>query len=94
MFTYDAVIDAVENGQRTFINTFVTNEAVAKSMLDIVEAQSDFAKKTAKSTVSAATVVTEEVVKSVADFGKFDYAKFSEGVLKSFNEVAKKKKAA
>jgi hypothetical protein len=93
MFTYDAVIDAVQTGQKTMINTFVTNETVAKSMVEFVDAQGSYAKKTIKSTADTAAVVAQEMVKSAAELGKFDFAKFSEGVLSTFKDVAKKKAA-
>ena len=39
MFTFDATIDAVQTGKKTFVNTFVTNETVKEAMIDFIENQ-------------------------------------------------------
>jgi hypothetical protein len=45
MFTSEAIIDAVQNGKKTFVNTFVTNEAVKEAMVNFVDTQAEYTKK-------------------------------------------------
>ena len=45
MFTADAIIDTVQTGKKTFVNTFVTNETAKESMIKFIDAQADYTKK-------------------------------------------------
>jgi len=38
MFTADAIIDTVQTGKKTFVNTFVTNEATKEAMIKFIDA--------------------------------------------------------
>lgn len=89
MFTFDQTIDTVQNGKKTFVSTFVQNEAVAKALNSFVDAQSEYTKKAVKVGQDTATVLTQEVVKAMRDTAKFDYAKFGEGVMKAYNDINK-----
>lgn len=89
MFTIDQTIDAVQNGKKTFVSTFVQNEAVAKALNNFVDAQSEYTKKAAKVSQDTATVVAQELVKAYHNAAKFDYAKFGEGVMKAYNDINK-----
>ena len=89
MFTFDAAIDAVQNGKKTFVNTFVQHEAIAKALNSFVDAQSEYTKKATKVGMDTATVLTQETVKAFRDAAKFDYAKFGEGVMKAYNDINK-----
>ena len=91
MFTADAIIDTVQTGKKTFVNTFVQNENVKDAMIRFIDAQSDYTKKAAKVGLDTVTTLTQEVVKSVQDAMKFDYAKFGEGVMKAYNATTAKK---
>ena len=90
MFTLDVTIDAVQNGKKTFVNTFVTNEAVKTALVDFVDAQSEYTKKAFKVGQDTATRVAQEVVKATQEAMKFDYAKFGEGIMKAYNANSKK----
>lgn len=90
MFTYDAVIDAVQNSKKTFVTTFVKNEKVAEALNSFVDAQAEYTKMAAKATSDMATTVTSELVKAVQEAGKFDYTKFGEGIMKAYNAQTKK----
>ena len=91
MFTADALIDTVQTGKKTFVNTFVQNEAVKQSMISFIDAQAEYTKKAAKVGIDTATTVTQEMVKTAQEAMKFDYAKFGEGVMKAYQATTTKK---
>lgn len=89
MFTPDATIDAVQTAKKTFVNTFVTNEAVKDSMVKFIDAQAEYTKKAAKVGMDTATTIAQEAIKVGQEAAKFDYNKFYDTVSKAFT-VAKK----
>lgn len=84
MFTIDATIDAVQNGKKQFVKTFVQNEAAAAAMNEFIDAQAEYTKKAAKVGMDTFTVLSSEAVKSVQNAAKFDYTKFGEGIMKAY----------
>ena len=84
MFTLDPVIDTIQTGKKTFVQTFVSNENVAKALNSFIDAQTEYTKKAVKVATDTATVLTQESVKAVENAVKFDYAKFGEGVMKAY----------
>lgn len=91
MFTLDPVIDTVQTGKKTFVNTFVQNENVRESLVNFIDAQADYTKKAAKVGMDTVTTVTQELVKASQEAMKFDYAKFGEGVMKAYTAQTAKK---
>jgi len=91
MFTADAIIDTVQTGKKTFVNTFVTNETAKESMIKFIDAQADYTKKAAKVGMDTATTLTSEAVKAVQEAAKFDYFKASEDFFKAFKPATAKK---
>ena len=91
MFTADAIIDTVQTGKKTFVNTFVTNEATKDAMIKFIDAQADYTNKAAKVGMDTATTLTSEAVKAVQEAAKFDYFKASEDFFKSFKPATAKK---
>jgi hypothetical protein len=91
MFTYDAVIDTVQTGKKTWVNTFITNETAKDAMIKFIDAQADYTKKAFKATTDAATTVASETVKAVQEATKFDYVKFGEGIMKAYTAQTSKK---
>ena len=91
MFTSEAVIDAVQNGKKTFVNTFVTNETVKESMIKFIDAQADYTKKAAKVGMDTFTTLSTEMVKANQEAMKFDYTKFGEGIMKAYTATTSKK---
>lgn len=83
MFTADAVIDAVQTGKKTFINTFVTNEAIKTPMIKFIDAQADYTKKAAKVSMDTFTSLSSEAMKQVQEATKYDYTK-------AYTEMAEK----
>jgi len=94
MFTSDAIIDAVQTGKKTWINTFVTNETVKESMIKFIDAQADYTKKAAKVGMDTFTTMTAEAVKAGQEAMKFDYTKFGEGIMKAYQTTQKPAKGA
>lgn len=90
MFTIDATIDAVQNGKKQFVKTFVQNEAAAAAMNQFIDAQAEYTKKAAKVGVDTFTTLSTEAVKTVQNAAKFDYTKFGEGIMKAYSATAKK----
>ena len=90
MFTADAIIDTVQTGKKTFVNTFVTNETVKDTMIKFIDAQADYTKKAAKVGMDTFTTLSSEMVKAGQDAMKFDYTKFGEGIMKAYQATSKK----
>lgn len=90
MFTADALIDTVQTGKKTFVNTFVQNETVKDSMVKFIDAQAEYTKKATKAGMDTFTTVAQEMVKASQEAMKFDYAKFGEGVMKAYTATTKK----
>lgn len=90
MFTFDVMVDAVQTGKKTWVNTFVTNEVAKDAMVSFIDSQSEYTKKALKATTDAVTTLTSETVKAMQEASKFDYTKFGEGVMKAYNATTKK----
>jgi hypothetical protein len=91
MFTTDAIIDTVQTGKKTFVNTFVTNEAVKESMIKFIDAQADYTKRASKVGLDTATTLTSEAMKQVQEVVKFDYVKAGQEFFKAFQPATSKK---
>ena len=91
MFTFDATIDAVQNGKKQFVNTFVTNESVKETLNSFVDAQTAYTKSAVKAGTETATSLAKELTKSLGEAAKFDYTKFGEGIMKAYQAQTAKK---
>jgi len=91
MFTADALIDTVQTGKKTFVNTFVTNESVKDAMIKFIDAQADYTKKASKVGLDTATTLTSEAMKQVQEVVKFDYVKAGQEFFKAFQPATAKK---
>ena len=89
MFTFDATIDAVQNGKKQFVNTFVTNQAIKDTLVEFVDAQTAYTKSAVKAGTDSATTIAKELTKTMSEAAKFDYTKFGEGVMKAYNSLNK-----
>lgn len=92
MFTFDATIDAVQNGKKQFVNTFVSNENMKEALNSFVDAQTEYTKAAVKAGTNTATSVAKEITKSLGEAAKFDYTKFGEGIMKAYNNLNKSAK--
>jgi hypothetical protein len=91
MFTVDQTIDAVQNGKKEFVKTFVKNETAATAMNEFIDAQAEYTKKAAKVGMDTFTTLASETTKAVQNSMKFDYVKFGEGVMKAYTATTAKK---
>ena len=89
MFTFDATIDAVQTGKKQFVNTFVTNQSIKDTLVNFVDAQTEYTKAAFKAGTETATNLAKEMTKSLGEAAKFDYTKFGEGVMKAYNNLNK-----
>ena len=92
MFTTDAIIDSVQTSKKTFVNTFVTNDAVKGAMINFIDAQADYTKKAAKVGADTATTLTSEAVKAAQEAAKFDWFKATQDMLAAFTPKTAKSK--
>lgn len=76
MFTADALIDTIQTGKKTFVNTFVTNDTVKSTLIDFVDAQAEYTKKATKVGQDTFSRLASESVKQYQELAKFDYNKF------------------
>jgi len=90
MFTLDATIDTVQNGKKQFVKTFVQNEKIADAMNTFIDEQAAYTKKAAKVGTDTFATLASEMVKTTQEAMKFDYTKFGEGVMKAYQNTAKK----
>jgi len=91
MFTADALIDTVQTGKKTFVNTFVTNESAKDAMIKFIDAQADYTKRASKVGLDTATTLTSEAMKQVQEVVKFDYVKAGQEFFKAFQPATSKK---
>lgn len=89
MFTLDYAVDAVQTGKKTFVNTFVTNEAMKKEMIKFIDAQADYTKQAIKATTDATAAIASEGMKAVQEVAKFDLTKFYDTVSNSLKPSKK-----
>ena len=75
MFTADATIDAVQTAKKTFVNTFVTNEAVKAPLIKFIDTQAELTKKATKISTDTFASLTSEAVKQAQEATKYDFTK-------------------
>ena len=51
MFSPDVIIDSVQNAKKQVISTFVTHEEFKKGLIEVIDAQTAFAKTLAQNTL-------------------------------------------
>jgi ATP phosphoribosyltransferase len=90
MFTADAIIDTVQTGKKTWVNTFVTNETVKESMIKFIDSQAEYTKKAFRVGMDTFTTLSSELIKANQEAMKFDYSKFGEGIMKAYTAQGKK----
>ena len=76
MFTLDSTIDTIQTGKKTFVNTFVQNEAIKSAMVEFIDNQTQYTKAAVKAGTDVGTKLFQESVKTVQDLSKVDLSKF------------------
>ncbi len=61
MFTYETVIDSIQNGKKQLVNTFVQDKKFQAELIKLVDAQTEFAKGSVKSSLSIAEAMVGHV---------------------------------
>ena len=75
---FNSVIEAVQTAQKTFVNTVVTNEEIAKPMVKLIDSQCDAAKLTAKAVMDITTSMAAMTTEKMHEAMKFDFTKYTE----------------
>ena len=86
---FNSVIETVQTAQKTFVNTFVTNEEIAKPMVKMIDSQYDAAKLTAKAVLDITTTLASAATEQAQNAMKFDFTKFADA-FKPATAAAKK----
>ena len=86
---FNSVIEAVQTAQKTFVNTVVTNEEIAKPMIRMIDSQCETAKLTSKAILDITTTMASTTTEKVQDAMKFDFTKFADA-FKPATAAAKK----
>lgn len=94
MYGFDKpFIDAVkmiQEGKKSFVKTFVKEEAIAESMNDFVDTQTEYTNKAIKNSFDTMGKLGLEGYKFANEMGKFDYTNYVTDFWKSFAELNKK----
>lgn len=77
---FNSVIDAVHTAQKTFVNTVVTNEQIAKPMISMIDSQCETAKLTAKAASDIASALASHMTEQAYAAMKFDWTKVADAV--------------
>jgi hypothetical protein len=84
--TADTVIDTVTTAQKQAIK-FIQNEAVAKSLTEVVDAQAQTVKTAVKVSTDTFTTVGKEMVKAAQEAAKYDYSKHITALADTFTKA-------
>ena len=84
---FNSVFETVQTAQKTFVNTFVTNEEIARPMINMIDSQCETAKMTAKAILDITTTMASTTTEKVQEAMKFDFTKYAE----AFRPAAVKK---
>ena len=84
---FNSVIEAVQTAQKTFVNTVVQNEEIARPMIRMIDSQCDAAKLTAKAVLDISTTLASATTEKVQEAMKFDFTKYAD----AFRPAAVKK---
>ena len=63
MFTSDTIIDSIQNGKKQIVNTFVQDDKFKAELIKLVDAQTEFAKGSFKSSLA----IAQALIKNATD---------------------------
>lgn len=63
MFTHNQVIDSIQEGKKTFVNTFVADAKFKAELLKLIDSQT----QAAKTSVEASLAIAQSLVKNSTD---------------------------
>lgn len=61
MFTPDALIDTIQNGKKQVVTTLVQDPTIKNGLLEVIEAQTNFAKTVAKNALTFSQLCVENL---------------------------------
>jgi len=61
MFTPDAIIDSVQNAKKQVVSTFVQDATIKAGLIEIIEAQTEFAKTLAKNALTFSQLAVQSL---------------------------------
>ena len=61
MFTYETIIDSVQNGKKQIVKTFVQDKKFQEELNKLVDAQTEFAKGSVESSLAIAEALVGHV---------------------------------
>lgn len=76
MFTADFLIDTVQNGKKTFVNTFITHEETKTALNEYIDSQTAYTKAVTKAASDFGSKLVSDGLKTVEEMTKMDLAKF------------------
>ena len=89
MFAVDTAIDAVQNGKKSFVTTFVPNKVLAQALNDWIDAQGEYTKLAIKSHQEMATKIATETTKIVQEATKMDANEIISNLTKGIEDIQK-----
>lgn len=89
MFTPNYYIDAVQNGKKQVVDTFVQHIGINKILNNFIDSQTAYTKSVVKVATEVGTQLTEETVKAVNQATNFDFTKFFKVPDIAFKKAAK-----
>ena len=84
---FNSVIEAVQTAQKTFVNTVVQNEEIARPMIQMIDSQCETVKLTTKAILDITTSMASATTEKVQEAMKFDFTKYAD----AFRPAAVKK---
>ena len=60
MFIHNQLIDAVQNGKKQFVNSFIKDETFKKELIKLIDAQAVATKTSVEASLAIATALTKQ----------------------------------
>jgi len=76
IYNADYFIDAVQNGKKTVVSTFVPDSTIRGTLTEWIDNQTKLVKTSVKLASEVSTRVSEEAMRATEEFTKFDMHKF------------------
>lgn len=84
----EKLVDSIQSGQRQFVETFVKNDEIRKSINELIDAQAQYAKTVAGTAAELGKTVSEQTAKTIKEMTEVDWSEFTEKATKTIKESA------
>ena len=84
----EKLVDSIQTGQRQFVETFVKNEEIRKSINELIDAQAQYTKTVAGTVAEFGKTVSEQTSKVAKEMAEFDWSELTEKATKTIKESA------